>query len=202
VGAPASGLIAEIFLQNLEQTLLTQKHHIANYCRYVNDIFIIFDFYNTDTQNIFHDFKNLHPKLQLTAELEQEHALNYLDITVMKTPTIFKTAIYRKPTFTDTIIPYNSNHPAHHKYAAIRFLFRRLNSYDLQHKEYEHELNIIHSILHNNGFPLKPHKPHPPRQTRQDDTLPPKKWAKHIHANKINKKFGIHLYKNLHKSSD
>jgi len=29
-------------------------------------------------------------------------------------------AIYRKLTFTDTIIPYSSNHPTQHKYIAIR----------------------------------------------------------------------------------
>jgi hypothetical protein len=71
MGAPSSGLIAEIFLQHLEHTHnphLTQKHHIAKYCRYVDDIFIVFDSYNTSIQKILNDFNNLHPKLQFTAE--------------------------------------------------------------------------------------------------------------------------------------
>jgi hypothetical protein len=177
MGAPSSGLIAEIFLQHLEHShlpRLTQKHHFANYCRYVDDIFITFDSNNTNIQSILKDFNTLHPRLQFTAELEQDHTLNYLVITIMKTPTTFKTAIYRKPAFTDTIIPYTSNHPAHHKYAAVRFLFKRLNSYDLQQEEYKQELNIIHNILHNNAFPLNPHKSRPLSQPNRTKPPPPK----------------------------
>jgi hypothetical protein len=44
-------------------------------------------------------------------EIEENQALNYLDVTIHRTATTFKTATYRKPTFTDTIIPYSSNHP-------------------------------------------------------------------------------------------
>jgi hypothetical protein len=46
MGAPSSGLIAEILLQHTEHTQLTrltQKHKIINYCRYVDDILIIYD---------------------------------------------------------------------------------------------------------------------------------------------------------------
>jgi hypothetical protein len=133
MGAPSSGLIAEIFLQNLEHlnlTHLTHKHHIINYCRYVDDIFLIFDSDHTDINSILNNFNTLHPKMQFTAEIETNHTLNYLDITIHRTPTGFKSAIYRKPTFTDTIIPYTSNHPTRHKYAAVRFLYNRLNSYN------------------------------------------------------------------------
>jgi len=86
--------------------------------------------------------------------MEQHSRLNYLDITVHKTPTNVKISIYRKLTFTNTLIPYTSNHPVHHKYAAIRFLYNRLNSFHLLNEEYQHEENI----LHNNSYPLFPHK--------------------------------------------
>jgi hypothetical protein len=68
-------------------------------------------------------------------------------------------SIFRKPTYTDTLIPYISNHPIQQKYAAIGFLYDRLNSYHLQGKEYRHEENIIHDILHNNSSPIIPQKP-------------------------------------------
>jgi len=109
--------------------------------------------------------------------------LNYLDITIHRNPTHIKNAIYRKPTFTDTIIPHYSNHPAHHKYAAIRFLFNRLDTYNLDHNEYKQELNIIHNILYNNNYPIKTHKP--PTNTLTP-TSPPltakKKWATFTYA--------------------
>jgi hypothetical protein len=81
-----------------------------------------------------------------------------------------KISIYRKPTFTNTIIPYTSNHPTQHKFAAVRFLYSRLNTYQLQLAEFQQEENIIHNILHNNTFPILPQKstpqipPHPERK--------------------------------------
>jgi len=129
--APSSGLIAEMFLQHTEQKhlpLITHKHKIINYCRYIGDILIILDSTHTNIQQILKDFNTLHPKLHCTAEMEKDQSLNYLDVSIHRTPTHINTAIYRKPTFTDTIIPYTSNHPAHHKYATVRFLYNRLDT--------------------------------------------------------------------------
>jgi hypothetical protein len=187
MGTPSSGLFAKLFLQHLEHlhlTHLTHKHHIINYCRYVDDIFLIFDSNHTDIHSILKDFNALHPKMQFTAEVETNHALNYLDITIHKTPTSFRVAVYRKPTFTDTIIPYASNHPTHHKYAAVRFLYNRLNSYNLQHGEYKQELNTIHNILLNNSFPIKPHKPHTIKPTHPKKPTTPPKWASFTYIGK------------------
>ena len=162
MGAPSSGLIAEIFLQHIEHTHLahmTHKHRVINYCLYVDDMLLIFDSNHTSIQRILDDFNALHPKIQFTAEAERDHTLNYLDISIHRTPTNVKTTTCRKPTFKDTIILHTFNHLTQHKYAAVRFLFNRLDSYNLQQEENQHELNIIHSILHNNAFLIKPHKP-------------------------------------------
>ena len=95
-----------------------------------------------------------------------------------------KTSIYRKPTFTDTIIPYTSNHPTQHKYATVKFLYNRLNTYDLEKEEHEHELNIIH-ILHNNSFPIKHQKPqiHTLAQKKLSQTLK-HSWATFTYVGK------------------
>ena len=135
MGAPSSGLIAEIFLQHTEHihlAHLTHKHRIINYCRNVDNVLLIFDYNHTSIQMILDDFNSLHQKLQFTAEAERDYTLNYLDISIHRTPTNIKTTIYRKPTFMDTLICYNSNYPTHHKYAAVRFLFNRLDSCNLQ----------------------------------------------------------------------
>jgi hypothetical protein len=128
-----------MFLQHMEHTKLTHlthKHKLINYCRYVDDIPLIFDSSHTNIQKILEDFNALHPKLLFTAEIELDHTLNYLDLCIHRTPTNFRIAIFRKPTFTDTTIPFNSNHPTTHKFAAIRHLYNRLDTYNLQHDEY------------------------------------------------------------------
>ena len=98
------------------------------------------------------------------------NTLNYLDITIQKTPTNWKTAIYRKPTFTDTIIPYTSNHPTQHKYAEVKFLYNRLNTYDLLADEYQQD-DTIHNILYNNSFPIRPQKPRHPQLKEQKQSI-------------------------------
>jgi len=140
MGAPSSGLIAEIFLQHIEHshlTHLTQKHKIINYCRYVDDILIIFDTNHSNVLEIINDFNSLHPKLRFTAETEEDYTLNYTDLLINRTPTNLNAAILRKPTFTDTIVPFKSSHPTQHKYATVIYLYNRLNSYNLNQQEYQ-----------------------------------------------------------------
>jgi len=53
-------------------------------------------------------------------------------------------------------------------------MFGRLNSYNLQHEDYQYEVNVINNFLQNNSFPIKPHilKPGKPKDPKM-----PKKWA-------------------------
>jgi len=180
MGAPSSGLIAEIFLQYIEHshlTRLTQKHKIINYCRYVDDILIIFDTNHFKILEIINGFNSVHPKLLFTAETEEDYTLNYLYLSINRTPTNLNAAIFRKPTFTDTIIPFTSSHSTQHKYATVRYLYNNLNTYNLNQQEHQQELNIIPNILHNNSFPIKPHKHPTPNRDKQKSTNTTKKWA-------------------------
>jgi hypothetical protein len=117
----------------------------------VDNILLIIDSNHSNIQKILDDFNSLHPKLQFTAETEKDHTWNFLDISIHRIPTNMRTTIFRKLTFTDTFIPFTSNHPAHHKYATVKFLYNRLDTYSLQQEEYLQELNVIHNILHNNS---------------------------------------------------
>jgi hypothetical protein len=132
MGAPPSSILSEVFLQHIEHTHLPhleQKHKLVNYFHYIDDILLICDSQHTDIHAILNDFNSIHPSLQFTEEIEQNNTINYLDITIHKTSTNVNISVYRKSTFTDTLIPYISNHPIQHRYAAIRFLYNRLNSY-------------------------------------------------------------------------
>jgi len=140
MGVPSSSIISEIFLQSLEQMklpLIARKLKLTNYFRYVDDILIVFYSSHTDINTITREFNSIHPKMQFTQELEREHKINYLDITIHRKPTHANISIFRKPTCTDTLTTYTSNYPAQHKYAAIRFLYNRLDTYQLQSKEYQ-----------------------------------------------------------------
>ena len=162
--APTSDIIVEFFLQHFEDTHLTylsKKHNVAAYFHYVDDILLIYNTHHTDINNIQNDFSKIHPNMKFTAETESDNRINFLGITIHRTPTNWVISIHRKPTFTDTIIPYTSNHPAEHKYAAVRFLYNRLGTYHLKDDEYKEEEHTIHDILSNNGFPVHTQTTHP-----------------------------------------
>jgi hypothetical protein len=191
MGAPTSGLIAEFFLQHLEKThipKLSKKHKLAGYYRYVDDILIIYNTSQSNITDILQDFNNIHPNMLFTAEHEEKQQLNFLDITIHKNHNEWEFSIHRKPTFTDTIIPYDSNHPHQHKHATTRYLHNRMHNYNIQGKHLEKETAIIANILHNNGFPSKPKKPHHPKLTNQNlDTEQqhaPKQWATFTYTGK------------------
>jgi hypothetical protein len=80
-----------------------------------------------DIQSILTDFSALHPNLIFTAELEHNNTINFLDTNIHKEQDNMRISIFRKHTFTDTDIPYTSNHPPQHKYIAVRLLYSRLN---------------------------------------------------------------------------
>ena len=174
------------FLQHLEHIhipLLSDKHKTVRYFRYVDDILIIYDTNHSDVHNILDNFNTTHPKLNITVEQETNSQVNFLDITIHRTPTNWEFAIYRKPTFADTIIPYNSNHPNQNKYATVRFLYNRLNTYDLHADYYNAEVTTIQNILQNNAFPIFPPTPQPPPDTNKKQLTntrtqnPAPKWA-------------------------
>ena len=124
----------------------------------------------------------MHSNLHFTGETEQNNALNYLDVTIHKTPTNIKISFYRKPTSTDTLIPYASNHPIQHKYAAISFLYNRLNSHHINNEEYRHEKNIIHNTLYNNSYPLL--SQNPSTLNRNQSQNPPTNKVQMVHVSR------------------
>ena len=134
-----------------------KKHKYINYFRHVDDILLIFDPKHTDIHTILAYFNSIHPKLHFKAETEQNSALNYLDVTTHEAPTNINISIYRNPTL--TLIPHTSNQLMQHEYAAIRFLYNRLNTYQLHNEEYQREENVIHNTLYNIFFRPHPQKP-------------------------------------------
>ena len=140
---------------------------------------IIYDTNHTNAQNILTDFNTIHPVLKFTVECETNNLINFRDVTIHRTLTNWRIAVYRKPTFTDTTIPYTSNHPTQHKYAAVRYLYNRLHTYNLQLDDYDTEATTIQNILYNNAFPI--HHENPPNPKLSPDITRTQKKVTHTH---------------------
>jgi len=70
-----------------------------------------------------------------------------------------------------------SNQHTQHKFAAIRFLDNRLNTFDLPTEEYKREEQIIHNILENNSFPTRQQKSPKLKLRKQAELNPIEKRA-------------------------
>jgi hypothetical protein len=129
LGAPTSSIFSELYLQYLENTTifnLLLDYNIKGYFRYTTNIDELLDHFN-----------NLSPKLNFTIEKEENHKINFLDVTITRDPNKLSVDIYIKPAYTDVIIPCDSCHPKEQKLAAIQYLHNRMNTYHLSPENFE-----------------------------------------------------------------
>jgi hypothetical protein len=136
VGASTSSLFSEIYLQYLEHTKILDHHQLIGYFRYVDDILIAYDTQLTHIYNVLDQFNKINSKLQLTLEEEEDRMIHFLDITIFRHNNNIQFLIFRKPTATDVIIPYDSYHPNEQKFSVIRYLKNRNVTYPItpEHK--------------------------------------------------------------------
>jgi len=74
MGSPISGIVAEIFLQNLENTHvkhLIEAKILSYYTRYVDDILVIYDSTLTTPDSIQRYFSSIHNNIQLNSTHEK-----------------------------------------------------------------------------------------------------------------------------------
>src|SRR5436190_22124251 len=112
-GSPISPLFAEIFMDHFEKNLLTFSTILTNkikfWSRYVDDIFCIWTGTYRELDQFLSNINKINKNIQFTLEKEENKKLNFLDLTIINKNNFIEYDIYRKPTFTDTIIPKNSN---------------------------------------------------------------------------------------------
>jgi hypothetical protein len=111
MGAPTSSLLSEIYLQHLEGTRIFDilvQHQIVGFFRFVDDILVTYrqSLTNIRVHEVLTKFNNLTPKLNFTLE-EETNNINFLEITITKTPDCLSYKVYRKLTTTNAIIPHD-----------------------------------------------------------------------------------------------
>jgi len=197
IGAPTSSIFSEIYLQYMENTLIYDvlwETRVEGYFRYVDDILIVCNENLTDINEIHNRFNSISPDLNFTLELEQDDALNFLDLTIKKTATKMIYDIHRKPT-TDNIIPNDSCHPSEQKLAAIWYFLNRINTYDLGHAEKQKETEILKQIVYNNKFHTSILSRIRNSKTKPDSENQRKRWTEFTYVGKETRQI-TKLFKN------
>lgn len=159
MGSPLSPLLAEIFMNFFEQTILSSNNpyfrHVIFWYRYVDDILCLWNGTDRLLTSFLTWLNSQYPTINFTLEKEENKSINFLDITITRINSSLEFKIYRKPTYTDAIIPNSSNHPHNIKMSAFHSFIDRLINIPLTKSNYNEELNIILEIAANNGYAAK-----------------------------------------------
>lgn len=90
MGASTSSVIAQLVLEDLEETIISKlDFYLLFICRYVDDCIIIIP--QDKKGYMLTMFNNSHTKIQFTIETETNNKINFLDVTLHKTNNIIKT---------------------------------------------------------------------------------------------------------------
>jgi len=151
MGSPLSPIIADIVMQELEDTVLnTVEFPIPIFYRYVDDILMAVPTEKIDY--ILNTFNKFHSRLQFTLERGGDK-INFLDTTIMLEKNRIKIDWYHKPTFSGRFLNYWSQHPLSQKKGTIIGLVDR--AFLLSHPEFHRKnLELTIRILLNNDYPL------------------------------------------------
>ena len=159
MGSPFSPFGAEFYLNNWENKLFKSSingiKNVLCWIRYVDDIFCIWTGTTRNLLTFLNDINNIDQNIQFTMEIGQKK-LNFLDLTVsIGKENELEFEIYRKPTFTDCVIPATSSHANGTKKAAFHSMIDRLLRVPMKKKAYKKELSNIIGIAENNGYDKK-----------------------------------------------
>jgi len=156
MGSPISSTLEEIYLQYLEEKCIKhclEHEDILYYGRIVDDLLLIYDRRKISADKI-HNFVN-HTDVNLEFKISEEinNTLPYRDLSISRSNNNIELDIYRKPTYTDIMIHYTSNHPYNHKVAAFIFYINRMISMPITRQATNQEWHKILTMARNNGFP-------------------------------------------------
>ena len=111
MGSPVSPIVANLYMEYLEQkTLSTAPHPPRFWCRYVDDTFVIHK--EANKQGFLQHINIVDPAIKFTVEDSKEDgSIPFLD-TIVK-PEVdgsLSITVYRKPTHTDQYLQWDSHH--------------------------------------------------------------------------------------------
>lgn len=158
MGSAISPFYANYFLDHFETSLFNSDNHLITcvhtWLRYVDDVFCIWTGTERQLTQFLTTLNNINNKIQFTIEIGDRN-LNFLDLKItINNNCKFEFDIYRKDTYTDSIIPIESNHPLNTKLAAFHSMLNRLINIPMNKKNFKKELETIRTIAKNNGYSI------------------------------------------------
>ncbi|XP_071802657.1 uncharacterized protein [Asterias amurensis] len=158
MGTKMAPSYANLFMSQLEDRLLSSApNRPLVWWRFIDDIFSIWGGDQDSLDEFINHINSFHPTIKFTTE-QSLTSVNFLDVTITKSPNGLVTDVYSKPTDTHQYLLSNSCHPSHCKKAiaysqALRI--RRICSTDTLYKRRSSELRK-HLVSRGHSEPPSP----------------------------------------------
>jgi hypothetical protein len=151
MGSPISPAFANLFMEKLENTIVTNNPSINFWTRYVDDTHALIK--GRKVKETLNKLNSFHPKIQFTVEIEKDGILPFLDVlTKRKDDNTIGHSIHRKATTTNRYMNYASYHHMSHKISVVDALtYRALRICD--DLSVDSEISFVTTILKKNGYP-------------------------------------------------
>jgi len=157
MGSPVSPLVANSFMESLEQKLIATAPEDLKpklWKRYVDDILEVVKRGSVDKLTEFLNTLDESGSIKFTYEVEQDGKLPFLDLLLVRTDSDgLKFLVYRKPTHTDQYLNFSSHHPVEHKLSVVRTLLERSQCMVSDAVDKKHEDAHIEDVLRVCGYP-------------------------------------------------
>jgi len=157
MGSPVSPLIADLFMENLEQKAIdtapvTCKPRLWK--RYVDDILAIIPKGTTEELNTHLNNVDITGNIKFTNEEMTDNSIAFLDVNItVKADRRLKTQVYRKKTHTNQYLSFQSEHPVTHKLGVVRTLLDRCQSHVTDAEDQRQEEKYVKDVLRMNHYP-------------------------------------------------
>ena len=129
MGSPVSPIVANLYMEYLEQKALTTAPIPPRFwCRYVDDTFIIHK--EVNKQGFLQHINSVDPAIKFTVEDNKEDgSIPFLD-TIVKPEAdgTLSITVYRKPTHTDQYLQWDSHHHLSAKFSVVHTLSHRAST--------------------------------------------------------------------------
>lgn len=156
MGSPLGPVIANVFMVELEKTLVPQlEDSVSLWYRYVDDTFTFIK--KGCVELVLEKLNSFHPSIKFTFEKEKDASIAFLDVKVIrKSDGSFDTDVHRKPTDTNIYVNWNAFAPKVWKTGTLKGLIRRAYVICSTEEFRSKEITFLKKIFsEKNGFPSR-----------------------------------------------
>ena len=156
MGSPLGPVIANVFMVELEKTLVPQlEDTVSLWYRYVDDTFTFIK--KGCVESVLERLNSFHPSIKFTFEKEVDGSIAFLDVKVLKkSDGSFNTDVHRKPTDTNIYVNWEAFAPKAWKTGTLKGLVRRALTMCSTEDSQKREIEFLKKIFREqNGFPSR-----------------------------------------------